>query len=317
MTKSLQYRSLFYDKEIEKEFSDNGFAIVRNKVDISKIIDLKVYFNGIFKNIILREGFSTGFDYFDIDTRFKNHDFILKTIHNLVEEICIDCEVYLSNYMIKTTEKEYCIDIHQDWSYVDETQHRSFNIWIPLQDTTIDNGTMVVLPKTHFKNIKTFRTPVIPFYFDTFKELLYDYLLPIELKEGDFVIFDNSIIHGAISNNSMNNRLAVVLCIKPKETKLQFLFPEENNILVYEQENNFIFHFEDYLKEIKERPKIGKLIRHLPKENIKIDNKNTLISILNLIEAKKNNKLFRKYNKNKKIFNKILYYFTKNKKNIF
>jgi hypothetical protein len=313
MTKSLQYRTLFYDKKIEEEFSDNGFAIVTNKVDISKINDLKSYFNNIFKNIKLREGFSTGFDYFDIDTRFKNHDFILKTIHNLVEEICIDCEVYLSNYIIKTNERNYNIDVHQDWSYVDETQHRSFNIWIPLQDTTIQNGAMVLLPKTHYKYIETYRTPSIPFYFDKYKNILYNYIQPIELNKGDILIFDNSLIHGATSNNHIENRIAVVLCVKPKESKLQFLFPDNDNLLVYEQENDFIFYFDNYLKEIKEKPKLGKLIKHLPKEYIKIDNKSTLISILNSIEAKKNNKLFIKYKNNKNIFNKFLLFFTKNK----
>lgn len=310
---NISYRQLFFSNEHEKDFSEHGYFIVRDKIPSNTIQKLYDYFNSLSISKSLKLGFSTPFDYYGIEKRYEIHDFITKNLLPLITELYVDCEVYLSNYMIKTPEENFNIDVHQDWSYVDETQNRTFNIWIPLTDTTLENGSMVLLPKSHFANIATYRAPSVPFYFDALKELLYNYLQPIELKKGDILIFDNSIIHGATSNNSKENRIAVVLCVKPKETKLQFLYPTSNKLLVFEQENDFIFRFDNYLKEIRDEPKIGVLINQLPLSNLKVRDKKQLRIILESISAISNNNLFKKYKKPSMIKRFILSVFRKDK----
>ena len=108
------YRKLFKDEEHENEFSSNGYFISKNVLSNSIIDDLQFYFDELFKDVKLQKGFSTPFDYYDISKRFEIHNFILSKLNFLIEQLCIDCEVYLSNYMIKTPEKQLYIDIHQD-----------------------------------------------------------------------------------------------------------------------------------------------------------------------------------------------------------
>lgn len=264
MSTTVIYDDLFVRSEDNAEFNKSGFLPAKYNIGADLTAAILEYYNTIFNDISLQDGFSTVFSYYGINDRMEIHRHLLSLLKPFVEMHCKDCEVYLSNFMIKTPSDEFTIDIHQDWTYVDESRYRSFNCWIPLADTNMENGGLVIAPGTHFRNIKTFRSPNIPLFFSDNTDLIMDYLFPVPVKKGDAVFFDNSIVHGATSNNSATDRVSVVLCLKQKKSEMLFLHAEKEGIEVYKQKDDYIFHFENYIKDIFKRPSTGILSEVLP-----------------------------------------------------
>lgn len=54
-----------------------------------------------------------------------------------------------STYLVKGVGPKSMLDVHQDWSVVDETQHRSYTIWLPLSNSNSTNGTVRALKGSH------------------------------------------------------------------------------------------------------------------------------------------------------------------------
>jgi hypothetical protein len=55
-------------------------------------------------------------------------------------------EVVAEGFIAKGASGQSTIPGHLDWSIVDETRHRSVNVWIPLCDTSESNGALAVVP---------------------------------------------------------------------------------------------------------------------------------------------------------------------------
>src|SRR5688572_15553008 len=48
-------------------------------------------------------------------------------------------------FIVKRKGADTTFPIHQDWNVVDETQHRAFNMWIPLHDVDATNGALWIV----------------------------------------------------------------------------------------------------------------------------------------------------------------------------
>ena len=78
--------------------------------------------------------------------------------------------------------------------------------WIALDDTTVDNGCMTFLPRTH----RLGAIPLTGQHGRFVNELAWKLDLstahPVELKAGEFVLFDEMLVHGSTMNRTTRRR---------------------------------------------------------------------------------------------------------------
>lgn len=110
---------------------------------------------------------------------------------------------------------------HADWNIVDERQWRSYNLWIPLVDTTVENGAVHVVPGSHTW-LDSYRGPGIPNPFEPHRETLWKAMQPLELRAGTALLYDHRLLHASPANQTDTVRLACVLGVKPKAAALRY-----------------------------------------------------------------------------------------------
>jgi ectoine hydroxylase-related dioxygenase (phytanoyl-CoA dioxygenase family) len=122
----------------------------------------------------------------------------------------------IANYIRKLTASGE-VPLHQNWAFADERKCFTVSIWCPLVDSTVENGTLQVVPGSH-KRFGEIRGPMIPWELENIKnEIIEKYLVPLETKAGDCVILDDSIVHYSAVNKTNDLRLAIQLICIPAE----------------------------------------------------------------------------------------------------
>lgn len=137
------------------------------------------------------------------------------------------------------------VPIHQNWTFVDEDKYTSVSVWIPLCDVSRKNGTLEVVPGTHF-GVSKYRSPSIPWVFKGMETVLKEkFMQPLELVEGEVGIIDDSVIHYSGDNFSGKDRPTIQLILKPKKAQaLHYLGSEDHaSVRIYEVDPDFFMSF--------------------------------------------------------------------------
>ena len=120
-----------------------------------------------------------------------------------------DYKYFTGHFMVKAANANHEFALHQDWNIVDESQYKSYQIWIPLQPTYPANGGMFVVPCSHrfFNNYRSgsFDIPRIPFN-DKFKPIITD----LRVAPGEILVYQNALFHGSYGNTTNDNRVVVI-----------------------------------------------------------------------------------------------------------
>ena len=106
--------------------------------------------------------------------------------------------------------------VHQNWAFVDERKYTSVSIWCPLVDSFEENGTLQVLPGSH-KKFGEVRGPMVPWELDKIKHSIIEkHLIPLNVKAGNAIVLDDSIVHYSAINKTNDLRLAIQLILVPQ-----------------------------------------------------------------------------------------------------
>ncbi len=169
---------------------------------------------------------------------------ISKIIESKLNLLLNHFQVFGASYIVKMANGKEEFSLHQDWSYTDEQKYEDcYTIWIPLQNTTPENGCMYVLPGSHkfFNNyrsatLETSRISVLE------NSELSDTAIPLEMKRGEVLFFKQALFHGSFPNKSSNDRVCAVAIIKNKNVPLYYYQKaNEKEVLRYSvNENLFI-----------------------------------------------------------------------------
>lgn len=216
----------FKDKNIQQEILHKGYA-VRNLLNEQEISALKSSFKEI-----------EAHPEYDITGLFWSSGRSASTaIRNLAKK-SIDKYVKpaLSNFFLegkaeliggvfvaKPPSPESSLSPHQDSSHVNEDKFMSVYAWCALTDTNLQNGAVYVLPGSHlFGNIH--RSLNIPWQFEPYKELMWEYCVPLTMKAGQVLFFDSATIHCSPPNTTNTLRLGVNFFIQPTEAQFTHYF---------------------------------------------------------------------------------------------
>ncbi|MCC6371005.1 MAG: phytanoyl-CoA dioxygenase family protein [Bacteroidia bacterium] len=259
---------VFKDVLLEKEFNQKGYAKIPF-LNSEEIEHLKKMF---FETIAESGGPKTSGDV-DFDTNSlitydftfidKNTDYKRKVFKIITEAFQNKTENYLNNYrpiianFIRKQKDGGEVPMHQNWAFVDEMKYTSVSVWVPLVDSNEENGTLQMVDGSH-KRFGRYRGPMVPWELRHLKEeIVAKHLTPMNVKAGECVVLDDSIVHYSNVNKTPGLRLAIQLILVPKEapTIHYHLDREENKhrIHVLETDDDFYMNFHPWLKPVGKR----------------------------------------------------------------
>ena len=134
-----------------------------------------------------------------------------------------DYVAVVSTFMAKGAGDDSAMYPHQDWTLVDETRHASFNIWIPLVDTTPHNGALSIMRGGH-KLPFTLRGSCVPDALTDKSAFMPDRLTTLRMKAGQALIYDHRCIHASAPNRSGQVRPACAISVAPRQAELVHYF---------------------------------------------------------------------------------------------
>lgn len=254
---------IFRDKEHQRLFETQGFV----KVQLLDEIQLD-YLNKVFDELhplLPESGFIAGSYFSDFDYKKKASDIILETFTPSYEKIFKDYTAFGGAFLFKIPSENSDLVLHQDWTIVNENKAVALNCWVPLCDTDINNGTLMVLPGAHNYHYFVHRAPTLNFFFTGNENLVMSHLVPTNAKAGEAVILNQSLIHYSPPNRSGKIRKAITAGVKTKGEPMHFYYFDKNRgkneLDLYQMEEDFLIRFDDFAKDIFEKPKNGKFVK--------------------------------------------------------
>ncbi len=221
-------RKVLKDEKLEAEFQQNGFVTIPF-ISAEEVELLKQKFFDTLPNsggqITADETgvqdsrlITYDFTFIDKNPEYKKEvfDIITEYFKPHMERLLADYRPIIANYIRKKS-ADGEVPLHQNWAFADEMKCNTISIWCPLVDSTIENGTLQVVPGSH-KRFGKYRGPMVPWELDNIKQdIIENHLVPIETKAGHCMILDDSIVHYSAINKTEGLRLAIQLICIPAE----------------------------------------------------------------------------------------------------
>lgn len=174
----------------------------------------------------------------DIPFRKKMNDKIKAVFEKSITNYFHNCLALGGSYVVKSKSQEERLHPHQDWNIVDESKHRSFNIWVPLVDLNENNGAIRVVPGSHLW-VDNFRGPNIPDHLGTCNESIWQHMQTLNMKAGEALIYDHRLFHASYPNKTDELRVATVFGIIPQDAQMYYFFGDGDAVNVYESSVDF------------------------------------------------------------------------------
>ena len=192
--------------ELENQLNESGYAVI----DLLNATEVAAFTNEYllhFGNLDRAPGRFTTLQDTTALLKKQMHDFIVKNVDAPLRKFFRDFTIPVSQFYIKKAHTSGDIDIHADSTLLLNHQlEPHYGIWVALVDTDETNGTLTVIPHSH-KIQGAFFASSISAYHGEHTEWLRQFEIPVKLKAGQAIIFDNNILHSSTANKTDNNRL--------------------------------------------------------------------------------------------------------------
>ena len=238
--------NLFQNIDTQTHFIENGYVVL-DVLSQTEIHNLTQYYYQ--SNLISSQktGFSVSMDHESHEKNKEIRDHIFNTILPMLNVHLTDFKPYVASYVNKFPSDTSWVPLHQDWSFVDDEDQgfQSVTCWTALVDTTIENGCMTIVPKSHkiLRNHRPSPSPQTPAPLGPLMFELFPYSKPICMKAGQTLFFDNRTFHASGPNFSNEDRLAVGIGITQKSANLIHYYLKPNNrqdtLLKYSVDTDF------------------------------------------------------------------------------
>jgi hypothetical protein len=257
---------IFKNTEHQYLFETQGYVKIQF-LDKSQIDFLNKTFDELHPQLP-ESGFVSGSYFSDYNYKRKASDIILEVFTPSYERIFKDYTAFGGSFLFKMPSKNSDLVLHQDWTIVDENKAVALNCWVPLCDTSIENGTLMVLPGAHNYNFQVHRAPTLNFFFTGNEDLIMQHLVPTNAKAGEAVILNQSLVHYSPPNLSGEIRKAITAGVKTINEPMLFFYHNQkaakNELDVYSMEEDFLIRFDNFAKDIFAPPINGQYIKTIP-----------------------------------------------------
>ena len=220
---------------LDKTLAREGYVVVPflEQADIHTLRDF--FFENHAKDI---PGFYATAHSTDIPFRKKMNDKIKAVFEKSITTYFHNCLALGGSYVVKSKSQEERLHPHQDWNIVDESKHRSFNIWVPLVDLNENNGAIRVVPGSHLW-VDNFRGPNIPDQLGTYNESIWQHMQTLNMKAGEALIYDHRLFHASYPNKTDELGVATVFGMIPQGAQMYYFFGAGAAVNVYESSVDF------------------------------------------------------------------------------
>ncbi|MCF8464372.1 MAG: phytanoyl-CoA dioxygenase family protein [Flavobacteriales bacterium] len=253
---------IFKDSEMQKQFDEKGYVKVPF-LNQAQIAELDKLFDELHPQLP-SEGFISGSYSSDFEYKQKASNHFKRVFAESYERIFKNYSAFGGSFLFKMPSENSDLVLHQDWTIVDEENAVALNCWVPLCDTIENNGTLMVLPGSHYPNFPVHRAPTLDFFFNGNDDLVRERLVPMNAKAGEAVILNQSLIHYSPPNRSGKIRKAITSGIKTKGAPMRFYYYDraaaKPELDVYQMDENFLIMFDDFGSDIFLPPKHGKKV---------------------------------------------------------
>lgn len=252
-------RPVFNDLELEKKFRKDGYVCVpfisKQEVDalMQQFFDTLPESGGQITSgetgVENSRAITYDFTFIDKNPEYKRmvFDAITKYFQPHMERLLANYKPIIANYIRKQSDTGE-VPLHQNWAFADERKCSTVSIWCPLVDSTVENGTLQVVPGSH-KRFGEIRGPMVPWELDDIKhDIINKYLVPLETKAGDCVVLDDSIVHYSAINKTNDLRLAIQLICIPSEMPSIHYHMNGEVVDVLEADVDFYMQFNPWKK---------------------------------------------------------------------
>lgn len=256
--------SLFRNIKQQEQFERDGY-IVLPLFQLEQIEQIKGLYDEI--PINLDNIFDSSSFYPNLEEKTRLNNALSPIFQSQLQSVLNKHKALGTSFLTKQAKADSIMPIHQDWTVVDEEKYCSVTCWVPLQDTSIENGAIQVIPGSH-KFSSALRSPSLPISFNEIYEDLKPYLKTLKLKAGEALIFNHALMHASHPNLTETNRVAVTYGFTYEEAQLAMYYFNKGKVKQYLMPDNM---FIDY-PNIREEAKIGTLSREfeyvVPKLNL-------------------------------------------------
>ncbi|MEY5000950.1 MAG: hypothetical protein RLZZ211_986 [Bacteroidota bacterium] len=241
---------LFKSNEQQIKFEKDGFILIP-MLDNLEVADLVHYYASLQLKKQDHFGFHVSMDRLSEEQcaqiRAKIYSVILPKLDAHLENY----KPFVANYIVKENYSLGFVPLHQDWTFVDKEEegYTSITCWTALVDITIESGCMGLIKGSNafLQNFRPSPAPQTPIALNEHKFSLFPYLMPIEMKAGETLFFDNRTFHASPPNNISEQRLVASIGITQKEAQLvhYYLKPDghQNKILKYAVDEDFFLKY--------------------------------------------------------------------------
>lgn len=281
-------QEILFNKEEQQQLDKNGF-VVFDFIDQS-IVNKFIQDNNL-RNLgyINKEyKYQTSAHEKDITKRKNISDKIFNEVQSAFNKKIKNYTIFGSIFANKRAHIESFVSPHNEWSIVDENKYRVYSLWIPLVDITLKNGPMFVLPGSqygkHYKEIRPINTPC---FFDGYDEYIKKNSVPILMKAGQGLMFNQSLIHFSTPNFSTKVRPCIMIAFKDINAKENFIYHKEDQFInKYKVPNDFTYDIKDFINIDISKIKNKQLIEQsIEKKQIAVD-KNIFTKMLQSSDIK-------------------------------
>lgn len=161
----------------------------------------------------------------DVDKRRAVFEFIGGIVADRVKAQLTGYRLCVANWLVKeASASDSAVAFHQDWTFIDERQARSFNIWIPLVDVDAHNGCLEVVPGTHLESLDHRPHGDACRFSAVADGLRATHTRAIHTPRGHGVFYDGALLHASRPNTSPGRRIAVGTVWIPEGSQLVHCF---------------------------------------------------------------------------------------------
>jgi Phytanoyl-CoA dioxygenase (PhyH) len=156
----------------------------------------------------------------DVAHKVEVHDRLVELLTPTLTSLFDDHRSFLANFVSKARGgSDSTKRPHQDWTFVDETDGASLNVWVPLVAVDRRNGCISVLPRSHLL-APTLRGTNTDDPFATLGTEVDRFMTELPMDAGDALVYDHRLLHGSPPNLRRRARLAVACAVVRTDAQL-------------------------------------------------------------------------------------------------
>lgn len=206
--------------DLHQAFVDDGFVSVAlaEPAHLAEVSDRVL-------DVVPDVGFFSLYRHDSPELRRRLDSMMREEFEHLLKPVLRDYRVYLANVFVKFPGSSVALDLHQDWSFVDEEQHVNALVWLPFESSNPRVGGLHVVRGSHRFDLPFRGSPSGEQASRPVEPLINDrHLEHLETSVGEAVIYHTSLIHGSTANSSDTPRVVAVIGVNSADSDLFHYF---------------------------------------------------------------------------------------------